>query len=982
MRRAIVVALVVVAAVAAVGVAAGAGVGHTDQPAQGGQQVTICHATGNDAFVQISVDADSIIKGTGHGGHERDIIPPFDYVDQGQSGHYPGQIWPEGQATWENGCVVPGAPAPEPIGVFVTCIDNNADGTFSAVFGYESANAAAVTIAAGPSNDVSPGGPDQGQPTSFQPGNVASAFTVDGVSEGGDVTWTLVYGGQTSTATASASFAEKCGGTPPEPPPAKVAIFVKCVDNSSGTFSATFGYENDASEPVRVPVGPQNRFSPAPIDRGQTDSFLPGRVDAAFTVSGVADGTSLVWSVGTGNSSVTATATADFAEKCSGTPPPSQPVSIFVTCVTSGSSTFNAEFGYLNKNGQAVTVPVGSGNRFSPAPEDRGQTTSFQPGRVATAFTVTGIPNGTSLVWTLSYAGSTRTATATAGFATKCGAAPETEKGIGVVVTCVTTGAATYDARFGYENENPAAVTVAVGSNNRFSPEPANRGQTTSFQHGVVAAAFAVADIPNGTSLTWSVTHGGVTGTATATAGFATKCAGPLPPEPPVETARPIGVFVVCVTNHGATYDAQFGYQNDNAGAVEIPVGSANHFAPAPADRGQTTTFQPGNIQHAFTVTGIPSAQEAAWSVTNASVTRVADATASYQEKCSQPPQPAVPIGIFACVTDHGSTYDVTFGYENDNGADVSIPVSSANFVEPAPINRGQPELFAPGKVTSAFTVRGVANGGTIAWALSFRGTTVLVVTRSYPVKCGAAGRELAVVPVPLCIVRSGSTYTAVFGYVNQNPGAVVVPVGASNGIVPAPIDHGQPSVFRAGSVFNAFVSKNLPVGRAISWIVKSAGETRRATVSASLGRSCTLAPRINLALAKSATPTSVLVGDRVTYTIVVRNRGALTAQAATVVDRPLDARVTLVSAETSRGSCRLTDQQVVCALGALGPTATATIVVTATAAQPGTSRNRATVTSNPADVPADDTDTATVEIQARPATPPSGGVACGSRKC
>ena len=341
------------------------------------------------------------------------------------------------------------------------------------------------------------------------------------------------------------------------------------------------------------------------------------------------------------------------------------------------------------------------------------------------------------------------------------------------------------------------------------------------------------------------------------------------------------------MTDHGSTYDAEFGYQNDNAGVVEIPVGSANHFAPAPADRGQTTAFQPGNIQHAFTVTGIPSAQEAAWSVTNASVTRVADATASYQEKCSQPPQPAVPIGIFACVTNHGSTYDVTFGYENDNGADVSVPVSSANFVEPAPINRGQPELFAPGKVTSAFTVRGVANAGTIAWALSFRGTTVLVVTRSFPVKCGAPGRELAVVPVPLCIVRSGSTYTAVFGYVNQNPGAVVVPVGASNGVVPAPVDHGQPSVFRAGSVFIAFVSKNVPVGRAISWIVKSAGETKRATASASLGRNCALAPRINLALVKSATPTSVLVGDRVTYTIVVRNRGALTAQAATVVDRP-----------------------------------------------------------------------------------------------
>ena len=380
MRRAIVVALVVVAAVAAVGVATGAERRHADQPAvQGGQQVTICHATGNGGFNQITVDADSIIKGTGHGGHERDIIPPFDYVDKGEPGHYPGQNWPEGQATWENGCVVPGPPAPEPIGVFVNCVDTNSDGTFSAVFGYESANAAAVTIAAGAANNVSPDGPDRGQPTSFEPGNVGSAFTVDGVSEGGDVTWTLVYGGQTSTATASASFAEKCGGTPPEPPPAKVAIFVKCVDNASGTFSATFGYENDASEPVSVPVGPQNRFSPTPIDRGQPIEFLPGEVQAAFTVSGVADGTSLVWTVGQATvPSRRRPRPTSRTRAGSEPPPPDQPVSIFVACVTNGASTFDAEFGYLNKNGQAVTVPVGSGNRSRRRRRPRAPTW-FQP---------------------------------------------------------------------------------------------------------------------------------------------------------------------------------------------------------------------------------------------------------------------------------------------------------------------------------------------------------------------------------------------------------------------------------------------------------------------------------------------------------------------------------------------------------------------------------------------------------------------------
>ena len=236
-------------------------------------------------------------------------------------------------------------------------------------------------------------------------------------------------------------------------------------------------------------------------------------------------------------------------------------------------------------------------------------------------------------------------------------------------------------------------------------------------------------------------------------------------------------------------------------------------------------------------------------------------------------------------------------------------------------------------------------------------------------------------VKVPLCIVRSGSTYTAVFGYVNQNPGAVVVPVGASNGIVPAPVDHGQPSVFRAGSVFNAFVSKNLPVGRAISWIVKSAGETKRATVSASLGRNCVWRP--DQPRAGEVRHPDIRSRRRPGDVHDRRPQPRRPHSAGRHCRRPAARRSShaRVRRDLTR-SCRLTDQQVVCALGALGPTATATIVVTATAAQPGTSRNRATVTSNPADVPADDTDTATVEIQARPATPPSGGVACGSRKC
>jgi len=53
------------------------------------------------------------------------------------------------------------------------------------------------------------------------------------------------------------------------------------------------------------------------------------------------------------------------------------------------------------------------------------------------------------------------------------------------ITECVTNfGNGTYRAYFGYDNPNGVTVNIPVGANNRFQPEPANRGQTTSFLPG------------------------------------------------------------------------------------------------------------------------------------------------------------------------------------------------------------------------------------------------------------------------------------------------------------------------------------------------------------------------------------------------------------------------------------------------------------------------------------------------------------------
>jgi hypothetical protein len=55
--------------------------------------------------------------------------------------------------------------------------------------------------------------------------------------------------------------------------------------NPDGTFTLSFGYFNrNYREALDIPVGPNNRFDPAPLDQGQPTHFLPRRQTGIFTV--------------------------------------------------------------------------------------------------------------------------------------------------------------------------------------------------------------------------------------------------------------------------------------------------------------------------------------------------------------------------------------------------------------------------------------------------------------------------------------------------------------------------------------------------------------------------------------------------------------------------------------------------------------------------------------------------------------------------
>ena len=82
----------------------------------------------------------------------------------------------------------------------------NEDGSFTLFFGYMNTNwEQELDVPVGPENNISPGGPDQGQPTHFYPRRNPFLFTVRVPKDFGkqELTWTLITNGKTEKTYAS-----------------------------------------------------------------------------------------------------------------------------------------------------------------------------------------------------------------------------------------------------------------------------------------------------------------------------------------------------------------------------------------------------------------------------------------------------------------------------------------------------------------------------------------------------------------------------------------------------------------------------------------------------------------------------------------------------------------------------------------------------------------------------------------------------------
>jgi hypothetical protein len=266
----------------------------------------------------------------------------------------------------------------------------------------------------------------------------ASNFSLDTTStvtgtiasvSGSGTTWTVTVDSITGDGTLRLDMVNDTGMTPGVGGLPFTTGETYTVDNTAPTVAiGTPSTTLTQGEPVDFPITITDADS---INLTAGDVTLNATGDVTGTVV-VSDGTTDTPTVTvenlTGDGTFTISIAAGVAEDSVGNtsaaagpsasvtvdnpPPPVDPVDVrpVLECVAdNGNGSYTARFGYLNENAAAITIPIGEDNKFTPTPQDRGQPTEFQPGRIVEAFAVDF--DGSNLVWTLQ--GRTSTASRT-----------------------------------------------------------------------------------------------------------------------------------------------------------------------------------------------------------------------------------------------------------------------------------------------------------------------------------------------------------------------------------------------------------------------------------------------------------------------------------------------------------------------------------------------------------------------------------------
>ena|GEM_PF-3022499 len=153
-------------------------------------------------------------------------------------------------------------------------------------------------------------------------------------------------------------------------------------------------------------------------------------------------------------------------------------------------------------------------------------------------------------------------------------------------------------------------------------------------------------------------------------------------------------------------------------------------------------------------------------------------------------------VGLECVFDNQDGSFTAYFGYENRTAREIQVVTNpsagTVNEFAPGAPNRGQPTTFKVGRQRGVVPV--VFNGQPLTWRVRATGgklSTATAASNSTPCQ--------RLSPIADCINGSANGLVATFGYNNPNAFDVVIPVGSLNNVSPAPIDRGQPRIFKAG---------------------------------------------------------------------------------------------------------------------------------------------------------------------------------------
>jgi hypothetical protein len=501
------------------------------------------------------------------------------------------------------------------------------------------------------------------------------------------------------------------------------------------------------------------------------------------------------------------------------------------------------------------------------------------------------------------------------------------------ILECVAVAdAGDFVAHFGYQNPNDGAVAAPV--ENTFVPDPPNRGQPIVFQPGRVTDAFQVSS--TGSPLTWKLTGNQVTATSDSKA-----CQGSITVVKVLHPSDDPGRFNLKI-DHVVPGDTPAVGNGGTTGTIAVRTGT--HSVSESAAPGTTLADY---VVQIVCASGGKVVAEAAATTVSVSVGQDENVLCTITNTRKSQLKPLVPV-LECVVFRAGAPTQAVWGYRNDNDFAVRVSTGAGNGFEPSPpADRGQPQLFEPGRWVGIFQTP-FGNAVTLTWTLAGQTATA---SSSSP-RCTSI-IELRKVVAPANdpgvfnlrlndqVLATGGNGTIAGPYtIGVGEGTVSETAGPGTNLA----DYDSSVKCTRNGVVEVSVSGTKVDGEVANgdFVVCTFTNTRITAPPTPVPPDPPLptppptppdpppgptpppqpSPQVDLTIEKSAQPTTALLGQKITWTVKVTNASSVVAADVNVVRLSEHAyRTQVMSITPSQGTCTLTG----CDLGRLAPGASAT---------------------------------------------------------